>query len=188
MSNTSHSASAARYANALFQLAKEAKVLDSISSDLEKIIKFLLSDSDIASFIENPSVKNTNKLSVLNVASDKLELSKLTKDFIGVVTKKGRISNIREIITSFKDLVADMHGIKNAKVSSAKKLSDTQEDQIKQKLKEKFNSDFILHIPQFCNGSVLFPKIKLFSFVLIYGETFLRVATKLLFINISNVP
>ena len=40
MSNTSHSASAARYANALFQLAKEAKVLDSISSDLEKIIKF----------------------------------------------------------------------------------------------------------------------------------------------------
>ena len=38
-----------------------------------------------------------------------------------------------------------MHGIKNAKVSSAKKLSDTQEDQIKQKLKEKFNSDFILH-------------------------------------------
>ena len=39
MSNTSHSASAARYANALFQLAKEAKVLDSISSDLEKIQK-----------------------------------------------------------------------------------------------------------------------------------------------------
>ena len=145
MSNTSHSASAARYANALFLLAKEAKVLDSISSDLEKIIKFLLSDSDIASFIENPSVKNKNKLSVLNVASDKLELSKLTKDFIGVVTKKGRISNIREIIKSFKDLVADMHGIKNAKVSSAKKLSDTQEDQIKEKLKEKFNSDFILH-------------------------------------------
>ena len=108
---------------------------------LEKIIKFLLSDSDIASFIENPSVKNTNKLSVLNVASDKLELSKLTKDFIGVVTKKGRISNIREIISSFKDLVADMHGIKNAKVSSAKKLSDTQEDQIKQKLKEKYNYD-----------------------------------------------
>ena len=64
MSNTSHSASAARYANALFQLAKEAKVLDSISSDLEKIIKFLLSDSDIASFIENPSVKNINNQQV----------------------------------------------------------------------------------------------------------------------------
>ena len=47
------SVSVNRYANALFQLAKEAKVLDSISSDLEKIKKFLLSDSDIASFIEN---------------------------------------------------------------------------------------------------------------------------------------
>ena len=39
MSKSSHSASASRYANALFQLAKEAKVLDSISNDLDKIME-----------------------------------------------------------------------------------------------------------------------------------------------------
>ncbi len=42
MSKMSHSASASRYANALFQLAKEAKVLDSISVDLDKIMELLL--------------------------------------------------------------------------------------------------------------------------------------------------
>ena len=146
MSNISHSASAARYANALFQLAKEAKVLDSISTDLDKIVNFLLIDKEIAAFIENPSVKNTSKLSLLNIASEKLELSKLAEDFIGVVTKKGRISNIREIILSYKGLVADLNGIKNAKVSTAQELSDSQIENIKQKLKEKFNSDFILQI------------------------------------------
>ena len=53
MSKTSHSASASRYANALFQLAKEAKVLDSISNDLDKIMGLLISDKEFSSFIKN---------------------------------------------------------------------------------------------------------------------------------------
>ena len=80
MSKSSHSASASRYANALFQLAKEAKVLDSISNDLDKIMELLMSDKNFASFIENPSIKNINKLSLLDMVADKLELSKLTKE------------------------------------------------------------------------------------------------------------
>jgi F-type H+-transporting ATPase subunit delta len=145
MSKSSHSASASRYANALFQLAKEAKVLDSISNDLDKIMELLLSDQDFASFIENPSIKNINKLSLLDMIADKLELSKLTKDFIGVATKKGRVSNIQDIIKSYKDLVSDFNGIKNAYVSTSKALSENQINSIKQKLREKFSSEFILH-------------------------------------------
>ena len=145
MSKSSHSASASRYANALFQLAKEAKVLDSISYELDKIVERLMSDKNFASFIENPSIKNINKLSLLDMVADKLELSKLTKDFIGVVTKKGRVSNIKDVIKSYKDLVSDFNGIKNAYVSSSKALSENQIDSIKQKLREKFSSEFILH-------------------------------------------
>ena len=104
-----------------------------------------MSDKDFASFIENPSIKNINKLSLLDMVADKLELSKLTKDFIGVVTKKGRVSNIKDVIKSYKDLVSDFNGIKNAYVSSSKALSENQIDSIKQKLREKFSSEFILH-------------------------------------------
>jgi len=145
MSKMSHSASASRYANALFQLAKEAKVLDSISVDLDKIMELLLEHNEFASFIKNPSIKNFNKISLLDIISDKLELSKLTKDFLGVVTKKGRISNLEDIIKSYRDLLADFNGIKNAYVASAKALSEIQVKSIKQKLKEKFNSEFIIH-------------------------------------------
>ena len=145
MSKTSHSASASRYANALFQLAKEAKVLDSISNDLDKIMDLLISDKEFSSFIKNPSIKNVNKLSLLNIISDKLELSKLTKDFIGVVTNKGRVSNIHDIIFSYKELVSDFNGIKNAHVSAAKVLTDEQVASIKEKLKEKFSAEFNLH-------------------------------------------
>ena len=145
MSKSSHSASASRYANALFQLAKEAKVLDSISNDLDKIMELLMSDKNFASFIENPSIKNINKLSLLDMVADNSELSKLTTDFIGVVTKKGRVSNIKDVIKSYKDLVSDFNGIKNAYVSSSKALSENQIDSIKQKLREKFSSEFILH-------------------------------------------
>ena len=42
MSKSSHSASASRYANALFQLAKEAQVIDSIYNDLNKIKELMM--------------------------------------------------------------------------------------------------------------------------------------------------
>mgnify|MGYP002701293229 CR=1 FL=1 len=56
MSKTRHSASVSRYANALFHLAQEAKVLDSISNDLDKIIGLLISDKEFSSSIKHPSI------------------------------------------------------------------------------------------------------------------------------------
>ena len=105
----------------------------------------LISDKEFSSFIKNPSIKNVNKLSLLNIISDKLELSKLTKDFIGVVTNKGRVSSIHDIIFSYKELVSDFNGIKNAHVSAAKVLTEEQVASIKEKLKEKFSAEFNLH-------------------------------------------
>ena len=83
MSNTSHSASAARYANALFQLAKEAKVLDSISSDLDKIIKSgkaLTKEIDkVISFDPTEFVKKTDQ-SVNAIKSVLASIQPLDKD------------------------------------------------------------------------------------------------------------
>ena len=49
--------SVSRYANALFQLAKEAKVLDSVSNDLSRLKASISSDVEILKFIQNPSIK-----------------------------------------------------------------------------------------------------------------------------------
>ena len=85
--------SVSRYANALFQLAKEAKVLDSVSNDLSRLKASISSDVEILKFIQNPSIKKSLKIKFFETVSKKLELSKLTDNFIGLIIIKNRKLN-----------------------------------------------------------------------------------------------
>ena len=140
------SVSVSRYANALFQLAKEAKVIDTVSNDLTSLEVTIKSDVEILKFIQNPSIKKSLKVQFFNTVSQKLELSKLTENFIGLIIKKNRVHYILEMIRAFNDLLSELKGIKSANITSAYKLSDEEVSKIKMKLKDKFNSDFNINL------------------------------------------
>ena len=140
------SVSVSRYANALFQLAKEAKVIDTVSNDLTSMEVTINSDVEILKFIQNPSIKKSLKVQFFNTVSQKLELSKLTENFIGLIIKKNRVHYILEMIRAFNDLLSELKGIKSANITSAYKLSDEEVSKIKMKLKDKFNSDFNINL------------------------------------------
>ena len=140
------SVSVSRYANALFQLAKEAKVIDTVSNDLISLEVSINSDVEILKFIQNPSIKKSLKVQFFNTVSQKLELSKLTENFIGLIIKKNRVHYILEMIRAFNDLLSELKGIKSANITSAYKLSDEEVSKIKIKLKDKFNSDFNINL------------------------------------------
>ena len=140
------SVSVSRYANALFQLAKEAKVIDTVSNDLTSLEVTINSDFEILKFIQNPSIKKSLKVQFFNTVSQKLELSKLTENFIGLIIKKNRVHYILEMIRAFNDLLLELKGIKSANITSAYKLSDEEVSKIKMKLKDKFNSDFNINL------------------------------------------
>jgi F-type H+-transporting ATPase subunit delta len=138
--------SVSRYANALFQLSKEAKVIDTVSNDLKSLEVCINSDIEILKFIQNPSIKKSLKVQFFNTVSQKLELSKLTENFIGLVIKKNRVHYILEMIRAFNNLLSELKGIKSANITSAYKLSDEEVSKIKMKLKEKFNSEFNINL------------------------------------------
>ncbi len=140
------SVSVSRYANALFQLAKEAKVIDTVSNDLTSLEVTINSDVEILKFIQNPSIKKSLKVQFFNTVSQKLELSKLTENFIGLIIKKNRVHYILEMIRAFNNLLSELKGIKSANITSAYKLSDDEVSNIKMKLKDKFNSDFNINL------------------------------------------
>ena len=81
-------ASVERYANALFQLAKEAKVLETVSSELTKLRNLMEQDINMMSVVQNPSISKNRKINFFNLLSEKIEMSKLTNNFIGVIVKK----------------------------------------------------------------------------------------------------
>ena len=62
-----------RYANALFQLSKEAKVVDSVSKDLQNLKDIINSDGKFLSLVKNPSVSKSEKNGVFNAIAKKIE-------------------------------------------------------------------------------------------------------------------
>ena len=76
-----------RYANALFQLSKEAKVVDSVSKDLENLKAIINDNEKFLSIVKNPSVSKSKKNAIFNTIAKKIELSKLTSNFIGVIIR-----------------------------------------------------------------------------------------------------
>ena len=64
--STRQIASVDRYANALFQLAKEAKVLETVSSELLNLKKILNEDDTLLSMVKNPSISKSNKFNFFN--------------------------------------------------------------------------------------------------------------------------
>ena len=135
-----------RYANALFQLSREAKVVDSVSKDLQNLKDIINNDEKLLSLVKNPSVNKSGKNSVFNAIAKKIELSKLTLNFIGVIIRKNRVNYLLDIINSFENLIASLRGEKSAIITSATELSDAEVKDIKIKLKEKFDSDFIIDV------------------------------------------
>ena len=81
-----------RYANALFQLSKEAKVVDSVSKDLQTLKDIINNDEKFHSLVKNPSVSKSAKNNLFNAIAKKIELSKLTLNFIGVIIRKNRVN------------------------------------------------------------------------------------------------
>lgn len=135
-----------RYANALFQLSKEAKVVDSVSKDLQNLKDIINNDEKFLALVKNPSVSKSEKSSVFNAIGKKIELSKLTSNFIGVIIRKNRVNYLLDIINSFENLIASLRGEKLAIITSAIKLSEAEVKDIQIKLKEKFDADFIIDL------------------------------------------
>ena len=144
--NTYQIAAVDRYANALFQLAKEAKVLDSVSNELVRIKEILQEDQEVLSVIMNPSISKSNKIKLFDTIAEKIELSKLVSNFIGVIVKKNRVNYLLEIVVTFENLLASLKGERVATVSSAYALTDAQLADISSKLKDKFNADFNIQL------------------------------------------
>ena len=57
-----------------------------------------------------------------------------------------RINYLLDIINSFENLIASLRGEKSAIITSATELSDAEVKDIKIKLKEKFDADFIIDL------------------------------------------
>lgn len=132
---------AGRYAVALFELAYEAKALDTVAADLDRLKGFLAEDADFARFTKSPLQKRGALVRAMAVVAETAGLSELTGRFLGVMAGNGRLRDLEDVIGAYGWLLAHHRGEISAEVASAHALSDAQMTALKAQLKKALGRD-----------------------------------------------
>ena len=126
---------AGRYASALFDLASEAGTVSAVEGDLETLAEALRESPELRALIRNPEVSREALGRVLAGLGSELNLSDLTKNFLGVLAQNRRVAELPATIRAFRSIAAAQRGEVTAEVASAHPLSDDQLATLEHKLR-----------------------------------------------------
>ena len=132
---------AARYASALFDLAKGKGLLDETAADLLKLSAAYDVSPDLRRLLSSPVSGRVEQAKVMGVLADKLELKGLTKNFVGLLASNRRLSVLRPIIDNYVSLSSRERGEMPAEVISPAELTSSQQTRIEKTLKRAMGKD-----------------------------------------------
>jgi F-type H+-transporting ATPase subunit delta len=125
---------AGRYALALFELARDGDVLDTVATDLGTFRAMLDESADLRRLIRSPIVSREDQGRALATLGERAGFSKLTNQFLGLLAEHRRLFALPEIITAYGAMLAEHKGEVGAELASAVALSEEQIATLKEQL------------------------------------------------------
>jgi F-type H+-transporting ATPase subunit delta len=129
-----------RYSRALYEVSKESGELEKIEDDIKNFQSFLINNSEIKNFIQNPTHTIDIQNKVINVLSEKLSFTKNLKNFFFLLIEKRRIFFVKKIIDSFLKLCSKNRGEVKASLISSKELLPNELENISKELSSSMGS------------------------------------------------
>lgn len=117
---------AVRYATALFDLAKEDRVLDAIADDLGRLKALHGESAELRRLIRSPVISREEQAAAMTAILDRAGASALTVKFVAVLARNRRLFALAAIIERFFVLLAEHRGEVAAEVTSARPLDESE--------------------------------------------------------------
>ncbi len=136
---------AARYATAVFELAKENGQLPALEQDTGKLGETLEASADFASLITSPVYSRDEMAKAVAAVAAKLKLSATMSNTLGLMAENRRLFVLPNLIDRIAALIAAEKGEMSAEISSAKKLTKAQETKLAAALKKAVGKDVKIH-------------------------------------------
>lgn len=127
---------AGRYAAALFDLARDSRALDVVAGDLDTLGRLIDESPDLMRLIRSPILKREDQGRALSAVMERAGLGQLTRNFIGLVTRKRRLHDLPAMIRAYRSLLAQHRGEVTAEVVSAHPLDDGQMGALRERLRQ----------------------------------------------------
>lgn len=123
------------YGDALFELAVEENLTDSLTEEILMVQTVLKENSDLEKILNHPEIPKQKKIQVIEDVF-KGRISDALTGFLRIVVTKGRYKNLPDIFAYFIARVKEYKKIGVAEVISAVPLNENQKKKIEKRLLE----------------------------------------------------
>ncbi len=135
---------ASRYANALFDLAIEAKQQEEVFAEIREINKVYDNNNEVTDFMKSPLIKPSEKLEAMNSACAGKGLSSTTENFIFTLAQKNRLELFPEVVLAYQARSDEANGVSRGQVTSSAVLAPEEREEIEQTVRKVTGKKVIL--------------------------------------------
>ncbi len=132
---------AARYATALFDLAKDEKALKGLEGDVDALDSALTASADLRELIGSPIVSREDQSSAIAAIAKKMGLSVLMTNALALMASKRRLFVLPQLLADLRDRIATEKGEVTAEVTAAIALTADQAKKLAASLKASVGKD-----------------------------------------------
>ena len=130
-----------RYAQALFELARDAGVLAEVEADLNGLDALRAESADFDRVLRSPTFTAEQKAAGLTAVASAAGVNAITLKFIGVLCRNNRASALPMVVAEFRRLAAEHRGAVAAEVTTATALTAAQAKGVAASLRSALGKD-----------------------------------------------
>src|SRR5687768_13797515 len=127
---------ARRYTGALADVVLKNGDTEIVKSELTVWNQMMTSNGELLEAFRNPAISHHNKEKVLESLLEKAKPSKTTANFLRILLRNGRLTELGYINERFEAVLAERRGEVTAEVVSARPLGESERSEIKTNLEK----------------------------------------------------
>ncbi len=125
---------ARRYAGALADIVIKTGETEPVKTELKTWEEMMSSNSELLNAFRNPAIAHANKEKVLEGLIAKTKPTKTTANFLRVLLRNSRLTEISQINERFANVLDERNGVVSAEVTSARPLSEAEKTDLQTNL------------------------------------------------------
>ncbi|WP_415401964.1 F0F1 ATP synthase subunit delta [Tateyamaria sp. SN3-11] len=136
---------AARYATAVYELAKDAGDVKGLEGDIATLTAAMADSADFNDLIQSPIYSRADQATAITAIAKKAGVSALMTNTLALMADKRRLFVVPQLVQTLRDIIAEDKGEVTADVTSAKALTKTQSDKLAKTLTARMGKDVTIN-------------------------------------------
>jgi F-type H+-transporting ATPase subunit delta len=125
---------AQRYARAIFDLGVDGDNLPALVDDFRRLAELYAQSPELDRLMGSPLVGEEARVATMDELADKVGISPLAKNALGVLTRRRRVFALPAIATELDRLADEKSGVARVIVISAERLPDSYRERLVEEL------------------------------------------------------